>query len=175
MSRALTSLLLGLAILSGCATQQPVTETGESASEFVLYPTVQQWLDLLQEVQGMDTTEVTARLSDLDRAAGTGQLYYYGVLNQQLQVYGAWTVARDTFQKLQQNEALPQDQRQLASILRQYNQNRINAYAKQQELAKQTAQLKEELTQAEADKRQLEQKIQALTELEAAISTRKEE
>lgn len=123
----------------------------------------------------MDTAEVTERLAQVDKPAGSDELFYYGLLNQELQAYGAWTVARDTFQSLQENEALPKDLRQLAGIFRQYNQSRINGYVRQQELAGQTTELQENLGRVENEKRQLEQKIQAITALEAAISTRKEE
>jgi len=51
----------------------------------------------------------------------------------------------------------------------------IDLNALWQELLKQHAQLKQQLSDAEQDKLLLEQKIQALTDLEAVISTRKEQ
>jgi len=141
----------------------------------MLYPSVKQWLKLQQEVEAMDETEVMSRLAEADKSDGARQLYYSGVLNQRLQDYGAWTVARDAFQKLQENEQLPIPQRQLASIFRQYNQNRINSYQRYNTLHEEYTQLQRELEQAEKDKELLEQKIQALTEVEATISIRKEE
>ena len=60
-------------------------------------------------------------------------------------------------------------------MLESYNQNRINWYQRQGELVKQRSQLEEQLDEAEQEKALLEQKIQALTDLEAVISTRKEQ
>jgi len=187
LPRPLVALLFTLAILAGCAAQPPDQTTADHIVEVVMYATLEEWLDLQQEVAEMDTAEVASQLARVDKsavksavksantAANTGQLYYYGVLNQQLKTYGAWTVARDTFQKLQENQALPKEQRQLAGILRQYNQSRINGHARQQALLTERAQLRQDLSHAEDEKRQLAQKIQALTDLEAAISTRREE
>ena len=59
--------------------------------------------------------------------------------------------------------------------MRQFNQLRINAYVRQLELESNAITLRQQLVSAEAEKTQLQQKIQALTELETFISTRKEE
>jgi hypothetical protein len=175
LPRPLVLLLFSLAVLAGCAAQPPEQTAGDHTAEVVMYATVEEWLNLQQEVSEMDTAGVASRLATVDKTGSTGQLYYYGVLNQQLKTYGAWTVARDTFRKLQENQALRKEQRQLAGILRQYNQNRINGYTRQRALLNERAQLRQDLSRAEDEKRQLAQKIQALTELEAAISTRREE
>lgn len=143
--------------------------------EVVRYPSIEQWLNLEQDVASMEAADVTERLTQVDRSDGIGQLFYYGVLNQQLPTYGAWTLARDTFQRLHENADLPTANRQLAGILRKYNQNRINAYLRRQDLLDQQNQLQQDFRQTEDEKRQLERKIQALTELETVISTRKEE
>ncbi len=173
MSRPLVALLFTLAVLAGCAAQTPVPSAADHIPQAILYPTVEQWLDLQQDVADLSKAEVMARLVTVDKSAGVAQLYYFGILNQQLQSYGAWTVARDTFQQLQSNKELPKQQRQLAGLMRQYNQSRINGYARRHELLNQQAQLQKNLNQAEDEKRQLQQKIQALTDVEAAISTRR--
>ena len=175
MSRTLILLLINFAILSGCAIQPPADTVQDSAATMVAFPDIEQWLDLQQEVEAMDSAQVAERLSGIEKSVELRQLYYYGLLNQQLQSYGAWTVARDTFQKLQENEDLPKQQRQLAGILRQYNQNRINGYLRYNSLLTEQTRLQQALSQAEQEKQLLEQKIQALTALEAAISTRREE
>jgi hypothetical protein len=175
MSRPLISLLLGLAILAGCAAQQAPKETAGSAVTVTRYPSTEQWLELEQDVSSMETAQVEERLTLVDRSDGVGQLFYYGILNQQLPTYGAWTLARDTFQKLQDMEELPTGNRQLAGLLRKYNQSRINAYLQQEDSLGKYSALQQELRQVEDDKQLLEQKIQALTELETVISTRKEE
>ena len=175
MSRTLIPLLLLLSILGGCAAQPPEQSTGNPPADDISYNSVEEWLDLQQQVGELDTAEVTGRLAKIDKSTDPGQLYYFGILHQQLKTYGAWTVARDTFQKLQQHPALSQEQRQLAGILRQYNQNRINSFARQRDLLNENVTLQQKLVTTENEKLQLAQKIQALTELEAAISTRREE
>lgn len=173
MSRSLTILLLALLLLSGCA-MAPSSGTTDAAPAPTPSP-VDSWLDLYAQVSIMDIPEVLDTLVKLQRPEGTDQLFYYGLLNQQLQTYGAWTQARDTFQKIQENEQLTPEQQQLASILRQYNQNRINWYVRQRDLLNQHAELDAQMAEAREENRQLQQKIQALTELETVISTRKEE
>ncbi len=175
LSRTLISLLFCLSVLAGCVAPPPQQPASGYPIVDVTYTNLKKWLDLQQEVAQMSTVDVASRLATVDKSSNTNQLYYFGVLNQQLKTYGAWTVARDTFQKLQENQALAKEQRQLAGILQQYNQNRINGYAKQRALVDERTQLQEELSHVEDEKRQLAQKIQALTELEAAISTRREE
>ena len=175
MSRSLTSLLLALAILAGCVVSPPVQVVENSTADVVTYSSVQQWLNLQEEVAGLSEEEVIEKLVRVNKPEGIGQLFYYGLLNQQLQTDGAWAQARDTFRQLQQDEELTVEQRQLVGILQEYNQNRLNWYQRQGELLVQNAELQKQLTAAEQDKLLLEQKIQALTDLEAAISTRKEE
>jgi len=175
MSRSLATVALALTILAGCVTSPPTQVTATPSPGVVTYSSVQQWLSLQQEVADMSTEEVVAKLIRKNKPEGAGQLFYYGLLNQQLQTFDAWALARDAFRQLHEDEALAVEQRQLAGILQNYNQNRINWYQRQAELLKQHAQLKQQLSDAEQDKLLLEQKIQALTDLEAVISTRKEQ
>lgn len=136
---------------------------------------VEDWLDQLEAVEEMDPPEVVRQLEIVDKSASVDQLFYFGALNQRLQDYGAWTVARDTFQMIQKNQSLHTQQRQLAGILRLYNQSRINGYSRYNTLLNEQTALRESLTRSEREKQQLEQKIRALTELETAISTRQED
>ena len=175
MPRPLISLVFILATLTGCTAMPSIPVTRNSTPEAILYPTVPQWLDLQQDVAAMSTEEAVEKLVRVNKPEGPGQLFYYGLLNQQLETYGAWVLARDTFQLLHDDEELAAEQRQLAGILQDYNQNRINWYKRQSELLVQNAELKQALHQSEQEKLLLEQKIQALTDLEAVISTRKEE
>jgi hypothetical protein len=162
-------------MLSGCVVQPSVDSSKGEVTTIVSKSSIEQWLDQLDAVEEMDTPEVMQQLEKVDKSAGGTQLFYYGALNQRLQNYGAWTVARDTFQMLQENQSLPRDQRQLAGLLRQYNQSRINGYSRYNTLLDEQTGLRERLSRTENEKRQLEQKIQALTELETAISTRQED
>lgn len=139
------------------------------------YSSVEQWLQLQQDVTTLSTDEIVAKLVRVNKPEGLGQLYYYGLLNQQLKTYGAWVQARDTFRDLQLEDALTEAQLQLVTLLEAYNQSRINWYQRQSELVKQNTVLEQQLGEAEQEKLQLEQKIQALTDLEAVISTRKEQ
>lgn len=175
MPRAIACLLIAFALLSGCTGQRPVETPRQDSQELVKPPSVEQWLDQMAQVEEMETPRIMEQLKTIDKNAGTSQLFYFGVLNQQLQNYGAWTVARDTFQQLQETETLPIPQRQLANILREYNQSRINAHSRYSALLIEQEELRRGISQAEVEKRQLEQKIQALTEVETAISTRREE
>lgn len=175
MPRALAAILLGASILCGCVAQPPVESSRQDTASVISTPSVEEWLDQLETVGTMDTAEVMKQLEIVDKTAGSSELFYFGVLNQQLQNYGAWTVARDTFQSLQENQALSKQQRQLAGILRVYNQSRINGQFRYTTLLNEQTALQEGLSKAEAEKRQLEIKIQALTELETAISTRQED
>jgi hypothetical protein len=175
MSRPLVSVLLGLAILAGCVTEPPVKTSGDDTGQGISYPSVEKWLDLEQDVGNMEATQIVERLTQINKEDGVGQMFYYGVLNQHLPTYGAWTLARDTFQRLQENEDLPVELRQFSGILRKYNQVRINAYVQQQEMANKYTRLQQDLHQTEEERELLEQKLQALTELETVISTRKEE
>lgn len=175
MSRALAPLLLALAMLAGCTTAPPAQKVDEGTPEIAAWTALQHWLSLQQDVTKMSTEEAVAELVRVGKPEGTNELLYFGLLNQRLQTYGGWTQARDTFRELQQDETLAIQQRQLADILREYNQNRINWYQRQRELLIQNAELKTQLHQAEEQKLVLDQKIQALTDLEAVISTRKEQ
>ena len=175
MSRALIVLVFALTTLGDCASSSPVPLVEKDTTECVTYPTLQQWLNLQQDVADMTSDEIVAKLVRVNKPEGAGQLFYYGLLNQQLEAYGAWTQARDAFQQLHEDGDLTVEQRQLASILQEYNQNRINWYQRQRELLIHNAELEQQLSDAEQEKLLAEQKIQALTDLEAVISTRKEQ
>jgi len=173
MRRSLVSAVLGLVILSGCALLPPVSE--QATSEVIYYSSVQHWLKLQHEVAAMSIEEVTEELAALDKPENAGDLFYYGLLKQQLQINDAWVQARDVFRVLCADDELTVEQQQLAGIFEAYNQNRINWYQRQSDLLVDNARLQQQLQETEQDKLLLEQKIRALTELEADISTRKEE
>lgn len=173
------SLILATAVallLTACTSAPRTTTMGASnPSSAKSFSSVEQWLQLQQDVMAMSTDEIVVKLVRVNTPEGVGQLYYYGLLNHQLQTYGAWTLARDTFRDLQQDETLTEAQRQLMVVLEAYNQSRINWYQRQSETVKQNIELEQQLSEAEQEKLLLEQKIQALTDLEAVISTRKEQ
>lgn len=123
----------------------------------------------------MSIEETSEELAGLDKPGNAGDLFYHALLNHQLQTNAAWVQARDAFRALQEDDELTVEQRQLAGILEAYNQNRINWYQRHSDLLVDNTRLQQQLRDTEQDKLQLEQKIQALTELEADISTRREE
>jgi hypothetical protein len=173
MLRALASAALALALLGGCASAPPpVVE--QPAPEIISYSSVQQWLNLQQKVAAMEGDEIVTRLTALEETREGYGRFYQGLLYQQLQTNDAWSQARDTFRALQQDETLTEEQRQLTRILQEFNQNRINWYQRQSELLVENARLQQQLDASEKEKNLLEQKIQALADLEAVISTRKE-
>jgi hypothetical protein len=176
MSRSLILAAATALFLTACTTAPRNTTMGASnPSSAKSFSSVEQWLQLQQDVMAMSTDEIVVKRVRVNTPEGVGQLYYYGLLNHQLQTYGAWTQARDTFRNLQQDETLTEAQRQLLVVLEAYNQNRINWYQRQSEAVKQNRELEQRLSDAEQEKLLLEQKIQALTDLEAVISTRKEQ
>jgi hypothetical protein len=123
----------------------------------------------------MDAETLDTALADKVMPEGKDQLYHYALLRQHSQNYAAWVNARDAFRRLNADEGLTESQRQLAGIFQAYNQLRINGYQRRSELLDEQAKLQQQLHKAAQDKLLLEQKIQALTELEADISTRRGE
>ena len=123
----------------------------------------------------MTAEEAAERIAQLDSPEGEGQRFYYGLLHTRLKSYPDWIRARDAFADVASNASVSEAQRGLADLMRQYNQLRINAYVRQLELESNAVTLRQQLVNAEAEKTLLQQKIQALTELETIISTRKEE
>ena len=124
---------------------------------------------------GMSAEDAVASLVDIDRPQTPDMLFLYALLNQRLGSYGGLTQARDALQTLESDTALLEEQRQLARILRRYNQNRINNYLSTRDAAEKAADLEAQLQEAQEQRIALEQKIQALTDLETDISTRKGE
>lgn len=179
MSRSLiyTILFLLLGALAGCMTSEPIP--AEAVSVVVPARTsglaTQAWLNLQERVTELTPEEVNLELEGLIRPEDGPELFYFGLLNQQSQVYEGWIQARDAFRNLRNDATLEAEQRQLAGILEVYNQQRINWYQLYLELQGNNAELHQALNAAQLEKEQLQQKIQALTELEAQISTRKEQ
>lgn len=172
MPYSLILLLLGL--LAGCAFN-PTAEVPSADVETTVYPPALRWLERGAEVSALTPDEAVASLVDVARPVEPDELYDYALLNQQLQTYGAWTQARDTLQQLAAVQTLTPQQRQIVDTLLRYNQSRINWYLKYQTLEQDHAMQAEQLQSALQETSLLQQKIQALTELEAVISTRKEE
>lgn len=165
LSKPLIVVAVALTILSGCATPNstpapPPGTTVRVTSGCACEP-IEAWLKLQEDVSIMTVEEVSDRLTDAERPDGGEPLFYFALLNQQLDVFTKWAEARDAFRELAGEESLTWEQRRLAAILERYNQSRINWY--------------EQYKQLEDENALLEQKIEAITELETTISTRKEQ
>tara|TARA_R110002110_G_scaffold91264_1_gene237358 strand:+ start:8414 stop:8938 length:525 start_codon:yes stop_codon:yes gene_type:complete len=174
MSRTVVALLC-LALLGGCAVSTPAKVIEPQEADDVVTTSLQRWLSLQQDVSIMSEAQVSERIRALEPPVDADDVYYYGLLHQQLNTFGAMTQARDTFRTLMQQAELSASQRQLVGILQQYNQSRINGYLQLQEMQMQQQDLQAQLTAIQQEKQILKQKIQALTDLEAAISTRREQ
>jgi len=180
MSRALrhTAVSLWLALaLAGCTvpTPQPTVVQAKAVPVQVSPSAVLAWLNLLEKVAGRSTELVNEELTGITPPEAGPELFYFGLLNQYSQAYEGWIKARDAFRKLRMDDTLAPEQQQLAGILQEFNQQRINSYQRYLQLQGENAELQQQLGEAEQEKEQLRQKIQALTDLEAQISTRKEQ
>jgi hypothetical protein len=176
MSRTVAVIVLGLLFLTGClSAPQEKSTTPPPDSRVLAYQALHDWLDMEQEVAEMKTEQVVAALVDMGEPEGPQQLFHFGLLNQKLQTYASWTQARDAFRKLSQTKELTSEQRQLATILERYNQSRINWHFEYRKLQADYATLQTELDESRQDNMLLKQKIQAITDLETSISTRKEQ
>jgi hypothetical protein len=177
MPRPLTLAAILLTALTGCTTAPSGAGTPPPSPEVQvcqcdLGPQV--WLDLHREIAALTTEEVAARLVLADEPESSLQRYYFGLLHQQLNVVASWTEARDAFRELGLDTNLTPGQRQLAAIMERYNQSRINWHELNRQLQNDHDQLQSELRALKEENVVLEQKIQAITDLETSISTRKE-
>ena len=175
MSRTLIAATITLTLLAGCVTTPLSPPVAKTTPESISYSSVEQWLSLQADVSAMTNDEVVTKLVRVNKPEGAGQLFYYGLLNQQLNSRGSWAQARDTFRQLEDEETLTPGQRQLVGLLKEYNQGRINWTQKQRNLLQENDELQQALEKAEQENMLLQQKIQALTDLEAVISDRKEQ
>ncbi len=179
MSRSLIRLLAVSALLgvflAACVTPPPVEIVREVPAAKTPTPPVHRWLRWQESVSTMSPEQLSTALEAAADPGNANQLFYYGLLNQQSAAYDGWVAARDIFRQLNQNEALSTPQRQLAGLLERFNQSRINWFHSRDELRLQYETLQTQVTALQDRNTLLEHKIQAITDLEATISTRKEE
>ncbi len=162
-------------LLCGCALPQPLRPAPVSVAQYPAYPTVKQWLDLYSQVDAMTPERALERLGEMDPPESAGQRFYSALLHQRVGAYSNWIAARDRFEQLNSNTNLGEQQRHLAGLMRDINQLKINAATRETQLLETNTQLQLSLDTANKQKAELEQKIQILTDIESAISTRKEE
>ena len=162
-------------VLASCASQEPVEVAGAQPPAKAALPPVQKWLRWQDTISTMSASQLATALEATAKPGNANQLFYSGLLNQQSDTYNRWVMARDIFRQLQQDEALTPAQKQLAGLLERYNQSRINWFHSRDELRVKYEDLQLQVDDLQAQNSLLEQKIKAITELEATISTRKEE
>ncbi len=173
MPRALISPLVLALVVTACVSPTPAPIEPPAPPTPAAVPAVSDsplsdWLGLQAAVAEMTVEQVNAVLESMPRPEAANHLFYFGLLHQQSATYNGWMQARDVFRQLTQDEGLSEQLRQLAGILESYNQSRINAHQRY-------AQLQQQIDELEQQKQLLDQKIQAITDLEAAMSTRKEQ
>ncbi len=174
----------GIALLAvaACSSSPPVsTQTGMS-QEMIDYLQLQTWFSLQQDVEDMSAEQAQSELAGIPEPENNDELFYFALLNQRVEAYGNWTLARDKFRVLRAAPGLTEQQRQIASILERYNQSRINWFKSRElvqvenlSLEDENQVLRDELASAESERLLLEEKIRAITDLETAISTRREQ
>lgn len=175
MSRTLVIAAIALVVLAGCAAQRPTTTETTADAPANNCTQLQDWLELQRKVSAMSIEKVEQQLAALGESKGLRQLFYYGLLNQQLDIFPRWADARDAFRQLAEDARLTKEQRSLAAVLERYNQSRINWYLQHRQVLENNETLKTKLRASREENELLEQKIQAITELETSISTRKEQ
>jgi hypothetical protein len=179
MSRALLIISFCLLALAGCellpARQEVASAQQTPDPDAQSYRAIRDWLNIEQTVAAMDEEEVVTRLVRIGEPRNPRQQFYFGLLNQKLKTYASWTQARDAFRDVSKASAVTPEQRQLATIFMLYNQSRINWYLEYREVQADFAAMQGELDTVQQENELLEEKIQAITDLETSISTRKEQ
>lgn len=127
------------------------------------------WLRIADLYMELTPTQARQRLDAIgDEEKTMLQWYRYALLNQQLNNRAGWIRARDAFRHVIASESLSQELYGLTKLLLKYNQSLINwdtRYSK----------VKIELKESEGMQRVLEEKIQAITNLEQNMSSRKDQ
>jgi hypothetical protein len=161
--------LLALLTLSGCGQLlRSNTVAVSPPMRMTELQSLNHWLDISQQVEAMTTEQATVALRGLGRLDSDSKRFYYGALNQKLGRFDGWIQARDTFRRLANDNALEPSVRELARILLAHNQALINWHERHRHLQR-------ELAESVLDRELLEQKIEALTDLEAVISQQKQQ
>ncbi len=169
----ITAMLLG-----GCQMLEPMDSlfysvksepaTGSLQPEVVDLDQLVLWVQTAHASTQLSPAQALERISELEtRKMSHYERFRYAALNQQLNDRTGWIRARDTLRDLAQERTLPDNLQQLAILLQQHNQAMINAEARRHQMA-------HELDAAQVAQQALEQKIQALTNLEQQLSNRKE-
>lgn len=177
----LISVIAGLAVLlvmtPGCAGRfaMPSGDGEPLRLKVTELQGLNNWLDISARIGELPVEQASARLQQMDPPETANEHFYYGLLNQQLNRFEGWIQARDSFRVLASDATLDASSRELARILLVHNQALINWHERHRHLQKELAVSVLDRELMEEKHKVLEQKIEALTELEAAISHRKQQ
>ena len=180
MSKSRSSLTLLLALIAGCAATPaptPAPEIREQRQEAPSVETVpvQVWLRLENATTQMSDEEVVAELVKLGKPSDAHEKFYFGLLNHQLDTYSNWRQARNAFREVRRDAEASPGLRQLAGIMERYNRTRVEDYKDRAQLLGKIDSLEDKLEMQQEERQLLEEKIQAITDVETSMSTRKEE
>lgn len=166
-----------VAMMPGCTGHFPLSKDSHEPMRLQVteLPNLNNWLDMSSQLEAMPSDEVVARLKVANNPQTVNERFYYGLLNQQLGRLDGWVQARDSFRSLADDETLDSSSRELARILQVHNQALINWYERHRHLQKELAVSVLDRELLEERHKELEQKIEALTTLEAVISNRKQQ
>ena len=172
----LPSFLVALMMLPGCSGPFSISDDAPEPMrlEVTELQNLNHWLAMSEQVQAMTADEAMAMLRKMDSPNMASEQFYFGLLNQQLGRFDGWIQARDAFRKLANDTALDTSTRELARILLAHNQALINWHERHRHLQKELAVSVLDRELMEEKHQELEQKIEALTDLEAVISHRKQ-
>lgn len=133
------------------------------------------WLRLSERIAELTPEEARLRLERLgDSDSDLDRRFHFALLNQQLGERDGWVVARDRLRLLSREPELSRDARQLAGLLEQFNQLRINSDQQLVKLRSERDDLAALAEQSRAEAALLEEKIRALTTLEDSMRQRRE-
>lgn len=173
--------LLATLLLTGCGNFMLPSDTANSRVLRVTeLQSLNHWLVISEKVDSMSIEQVEDALKGRETPVSPSALFYYGALNQKLGRIDGWIRARDAYRKLGSDEALGSGAntsgiRELARILEAHNQALINWHERHRHLQKELAESVLDREALEKKHQLLEQKIDALTDLEAVISHRKQQ
>lgn len=162
-------VVLILLACAGCESLQPNYYEGWNREPTLTAEQRYYWLRIADLYMELTPSQAQQRLDKIDGEEKTSlQWFRYALLNQQLNERAGWIRSRDAFRQLLVTENFGDELRGLTKLLLKYNQNMINWDARYNKVQ---IQLKE----SEALQQVLEEKIQAITNLEQNISSRKEQ
>ena len=184
-------LLVTALLVAGCQAIQPAPPAHPAHPERMIAvsnqpQSVTPWLQILQRQLQLNPEQAQQALDnhpsskqEPQRFTQELQQFEQLLLRQQLQQRGGWIVARDRLRELlskHENDTITP----LLQLLLQYNQAMINADQRQQkysaeldQMKQQYSDLEQQLLQSQQHSLELEAKIQALTNLEQRLNTRK--